>query len=356
VTCFALLLAAGACGGSSGGSASAPVLIGSIDQNGGVFEVTQGPFAGVKVEVPAGAVASPLQLTVASAFSESTPGFRTLSRAVTLGPSDVEFALPVTVTLPFNDGSLPVSSRPVVLERDSEGRIVELGGSEEPEPARVAFPTLQLGTFWVNERLFGGVNTTGFPGYLPLANGNRWTFDNGITITATQTTQEPNLAGTQVFRFLIESAGQNLGFYLRGVLFGPTLLLGEFSTNGGTDFQRLHDPSPFLPAQLTLGRPIETAFSQATFEPYGSTTPASGGILVEQIDPWQTDPVVTAVGRFDTVVTVRLQLLPLTGDLVRPIDVELTFANTKGPVAVRAFGSSGVLTSGTVSGQPVTGN
>jgi hypothetical protein len=247
-------------------------------------------------------------------------------------------------------------------------RVLEVAGVTEPDTGRAMFQTLNFpARYMVAERLLGWVNTnpTGLfgstPGMMPLHHGNRWNFNNGLIATMDRTTTEPNLQGAEVFKFTVSSPNENLGFYLRRIdappfAYGPTEVVGEFSTNGGTDYQQLHDLSLFLPAEVTLGQPMIAVLPALVYEPYGSTGASSAGTEALQILPSGSDPVQTSVGRFQDVVRIRWEMESLsTNGSARSGAVEMTFARGVGPVAITAFGVSGVLSSGTVNNAPIVG-
>jgi hypothetical protein len=363
VSLLSLAVAACSGGGSSSSEAVASQQIGAV---GGVLEMTTGELAGLRVEVPPGATAAPVQISIAQEFGFIQPGFSNLSRGIVIGPQSLEFSRPVTVTLPFdfNRQSRPV----VVLAREASGRVLEVAGVTEPDTGRATFQTLNFpARYMVAERLLGWVNTnpTGLfgstPGMMPLHHGNRWNFNNGLVATMDRTTTEPNLQGAEVFKFTVSSPNENLGFYLRRIdappfAYGPTEVVGEFSTNGGTDYQQLHDLSLFLPAEVTLGQPMIAVLPALVYEPYGSTGASSAGTEALQILPSGSDRVQTSVGRFQDVVRIRWEMESLsTNGSARSGAVEMTFARGVGPVAITAFGVSGVLSSGTVNNAPIVG-
>ena len=360
-----LLLALAAC--SNGGGGGQPA-VGSqqVGVAGGVLDITTGELAGLRVEIPAGAAPGPVQITAGEDFGFIQPGFSNLSRGIVLGPGSMAFDRAVTVTLPFDSNR---QSRPVVvLAREASGRVLEVAGVTEPDTGRAQFQTLSFpARYMVAERLLGWVNTnpTGLfgstPGMLPLQQGNRWNFTNGLVAHLERTSQEPNLQGADVFKFTVESAHENLGFYLRRVdappfAYGPTETIGEFSTNGGTDYQQLHEPSLFLPAEVTLGQRLIAVQSAIVFEPYGSTGASSAGTEALQLLPQGANPVVTSVGRFQDVIQVTWQMNCLsTNGSERAGSVVLTLARGVGPVAIEAFGLRGVLSNGTVNNAPIAG-
>ncbi len=334
--------------------------------SGGVLDIATGDLAGLRVEIPEGAAPASVQITAAQDFGFVQPGFTNLSRGIVLGPSAMEFSRPVTVTLPFDANRQ--TRAVVVLAKEASGRVLEVAGVVEPETGRARFQTLGFpARYMVAERLLGWVNTnpTGLfgttPGMLPLHHGNRWNFSGGLVATMDLTSQEPNLQGVQVFKFTIASASQDLGFYLRRVdsppfVYGSTETIGEFSTNGGADYQQLHDLSMFLPAEVTLGQRLIAVLPALVHEPYAATGASSVSTEALQVMPTGAEPVVTGVGRFQDLVRIRWEMQSLsTNGSERAAAIEMTFARGVGPIAITAFGQSGVLTSGTVNNAPIVG-
>lgn len=356
-----------ACGGGGSSSGSAKVVADQrIGASGGVLEIADGELDGLRISIPTGAANEPVALQVATAFAFNQPGFGNLSRGILIGPNTKEFALPVEVTLPFDAGR---QSRPaVVLARHTDGRVIEIAGVTEPETGRVRFQTLRFASvYWVAQRLLGWVSTNpqgifgSVPGFLPLQDGNVWTFTNGLTIRMTASSNEPNLQGVPLYRFVVSTSEEDLGLWLRRIdappfAYGPTEVVGEFSTNGGTDYQEVHDLSLFLPAEVTLGQPMLAVIPSLLYEPYGALAPTSPATTVLRVAPTGSDPLQTAVGRFDDVFVLDWSMqsfAPNGGSHAEA--AKFTFARGVGPVAVEAFGRRGVLQSATVNGQPVAG-
>ena len=119
VPLFLLLLSA--CSGGGGGSS--PAASATIAPAGGMFEITDGKLARVKVEIPAGAITAPVLITAKEAFQQAHPGFKAIGRAVTLAP-DTPFRLPVRVSLPVEPSRLS-SNETVLLQRTATGDILE---------------------------------------------------------------------------------------------------------------------------------------------------------------------------------------------------------------------------------------
>ncbi len=356
-----------ACSGGGGGSvASVGIADQRIGAAGGVLEVATGDLAGLRIEVPPGATSEPMQVRVAQSIARVQPGFSNLSRAMLISPNDRSFDLPVDVTLPFDAGR---QSRPaVVLALQPDGRVVEVAGAMEPDTGLIQFQTLSFPAFyWVAERLLGWVDTnpTGIfgstPGYIPLNDGDAWTFGEGIVVTMTSADAEPNLGGSGAYRLVVESPDQNLGLYLQRqdmppFVYGPTKTIGQFSTNGGADYQQLHEPNLFLPAEVTMGQDLAAVLPALVFSPFGSDVPSGQATAALRMAPRVSAPVATAVGRFADVIRVEWSMQSLTpSGQLREAQVALVLARGVGPVAIEAFGAVGALQSGVVAGSAVMG-
>jgi hypothetical protein len=344
---YFVLLGFAACSGS--GADSSSLAAATIDPSGGVFEVTEGRLAGVKVEIPPGAIAQPVRVTADAAFSVAHPGFRAIGRAVRLGP-DVAFLRPVIVTLPFPREALS-SNEPVILQRTNSGTIVELPPTSIDPNGRATFHTLSLSTCWVGERLFLGVGTEEF---LPFEDGNTWNFTNGLSATISMAIGEPNFGGFPVFRLQFDGPDHRLGFYVERHWSGATNVLGSYTTDGG-GFQQRHDAARLLPAHCTLGQGMLDAFGFTTYAPYGSTRPVLTGVTVVHQLPSLPAPLMTAVREYEDLLRIDVELTQWSpaGQLEGSTTLGLVFARFVGLVRVEAFGLAGDLVSGTVGGAPI---
>jgi len=345
---FLLLLLVFA-GCSGGGGDEAPVAAATIAPDGGAFEITAGKLAGVRVEIPAGAVLQPVRVTAAEARPSAHPGFRSISRAVHLRP-DTAFLLPVLVTLPFPAAALS-SNETVILQRSPTGAIVELA-PDIVDPAGLAtFAVRSLSTVWVAERLFLGVATEEF---LSLEDGNTWTFENGLAATITMAFTEPNFGGLPVWRLQLDGPQQSLGLYLERHWSGATNLLGICSTDGN-GFQQLHDAALLLPGHCTIGQGMLDAFPFTSYEPFGTETAANTGTTVVHLLPRLPTSLLTPVGEYTDLLRFEVVMTHWApnGQAIGSTTLGLTFARYVGLVAVEAFGLAGELTGGMVGGVPI---
>lgn len=97
-------------GGAGGGDAKQPEAEGVIGPEGGMVEVTDtsSPLYGVNIEVPAGALEEDIVITITQVYSEPQipeTAVKT-SGTVSLGPEDIVFNTPVSITIPYNDSNV----------------------------------------------------------------------------------------------------------------------------------------------------------------------------------------------------------------------------------------------------------
>jgi alpha-tubulin suppressor-like RCC1 family protein len=110
-----------ACGGSDGGTAPPPPAPApTVGPAGGTVT---GP-AGAQVVVPAGALAAatPIAIAPSSAGAPAQPaGMTAFGAMYAFTPHGTSFAMPVTVTVPFNVASLPAGATPVLYKTNATG-------------------------------------------------------------------------------------------------------------------------------------------------------------------------------------------------------------------------------------------
>ncbi|MCW5664484.1 MAG: immunoglobulin domain-containing protein [Piscinibacter sp.] len=111
------------CGG--GGDAAPPPMVGAA---GGTVS---GP-AGAQVVVPAGALAQPTAVAVAQSASGAPAlpgGLVTLGAVFAFTPHGTNFALPATMTVPFDPAALPAGRTPTLFKTDANGAWQALSGA-----------------------------------------------------------------------------------------------------------------------------------------------------------------------------------------------------------------------------------
>lgn len=345
VPLFLLLLSA--CSGGGGGSS--PAASATIAPAGGMFEITDGKLARVKVEIPAGAITAPVLITAKEAFQQAHPGFKAIGRAVTLAP-DTPFRLPVRVSLPVEPSRLS-SNETVVLQRTATGDILEVHPDEiEATLGIVSFDTMSLSTFWVAERLFLGVGSEEF---WTLMGGDEWVFENGLSMSMTMEFAEPNIT-PYAYKLHIEGPNGELGLYLDRHWSGTTELLGTYS-NVGNGFQNLNERRRLLPGRVTIGQPVVDSYTYNSFTPFGATVATGTGVATLDVIAANPAQLVTPVDTYNDLLEMRfvsVQYSP-TGAQLDSTEFAITFSRYFGPVKLEAFGRSGGLVSGIVGGVPV---
>ncbi|MEO5881965.1 MAG: Calx-beta domain-containing protein, partial [Caldimonas sp.] len=109
---LAAALALAACGG---GGDDAPTASATVGASGATVS---GP-AGAAVAIPAGALAGPTTIAIAQAAAGAPPipaGVSTVGPIFALTPHGTAFAVPVTVTIPFDPASLPAGATPTLYK------------------------------------------------------------------------------------------------------------------------------------------------------------------------------------------------------------------------------------------------
>lgn len=341
------LLVLSACNGGGGGAA--PSASATIAPAGGMFEITDGKLARVKVVIPAGAVRAPVRVIANEAFQQAHPGFKAIGRAVTLAP-DTPFLLPVRVSLPVEPSRLS-SNETVVLQRTSTGEILEIHPDEiDPTLGIASFDTMSLSTFWVAERLFLGVGSEEF---WTLMDGDQWVFEHGLSMSMTMEFSEPNLS-TYAYKLHIEGPNGDLGLYLDRHWSGTTELLGTYS-NIGNGFQNLNERRRLLPGRVTVGQPVVDSYTYDSYTPFGAAAATGTGVATLDVIAANPAQLVTPVDTYNDLLEMRFvanQYSP-TGTPLGSTEFAITFSRYFGPVKLEAFGRSGGLVSGIVGGVPI---
>ncbi len=319
-----------------------------IGPSGGMLSISEGPLAGTVAEFPEGALARPQRISIAEARPIAHPGFVAIGPAIELRPGNLQLLQPLLLTLPFDENAR-AGSPPVLLARGPSG-VIELdttaAASEPSATAAISEPV----TAWVGERLFGGVPTSEL---LPLQDGNRWELDNDLTVTAVEVTDEPNFPGETLVVLAFERPREDLAFYLE-LTNGGSGMRGVRTTTGGSGYQEVHAAVPFAPPAVTLGQPIEAAYTLKGFEPYGSTAQNYTGTARLRITPEFRASTTTPLGTFDGLLVLRMRLQQVDSrGQSRTIDCALSLARGVGPVEVEMFGVASQLLAGSVGGQPI---
>jgi len=126
-----LLVALAGCGGGSGEEADAAAEAAEGAVVGPAGGTVTGPN-GVTVVVPAGALASNVTIAVTqtSASAPALPGTLTgLGPMFALTPHGTTFALPVTITLPFDATSVPAGATPELYKTDAQDAWTPVAGA-----------------------------------------------------------------------------------------------------------------------------------------------------------------------------------------------------------------------------------
>ena len=205
-----LVLAVSGCGGGGGG--------GGTSQSGTVVGAAGGTVAGpngAKVVIPAGALATDTTILIEQTSAGSPPlpgGFSVSGQMFAFTPHGTTFAVPVTLTLPFDPASVPAGSTPTLLKTNAQNRFEQVAGATFGADS----VTAQVTSFSFAQIVFTGLVSTD-----PV---RAWAFseligDNLVTVTV------PPPDGNGV---------QRAGPLEKIVNFGPAFFDSEFVLLDGT--------------------------------------------------------------------------------------------------------------------------
>ena len=113
--------------GGSGGSQTQPTPSGIGAAGGTVL----GPN-GSKVEIPSGALAAVTQIAVAQSSANAPPlpaGLTPIGQMFAFTPHGTTFAVPVTVTMPFNPASVPAGLTPALYKTNAQNQWVKVANA-----------------------------------------------------------------------------------------------------------------------------------------------------------------------------------------------------------------------------------
>ena len=130
--CAALLLALSACGGGGDASPappSTPPLPGTVIGPAG--GTVTGP-TGVSVVIPAGALTTDVRISITQSASNAPAlptGFSVSGQTFSFTPHGTKFAVPVTMTLPFNPALVPAGGVPTFYKTNAQNQWVQIGNA-----------------------------------------------------------------------------------------------------------------------------------------------------------------------------------------------------------------------------------
>lgn len=346
--CGSLLVAlvTAACGSSGGGSALP--LNTKIGPDGGSFLI--GNAGDLQLDVPPGALATTVTMTLTSTPVSSVVGFVDVGPGFRFEPASLVFAQQAQLRIPYSPSRVSDVVDPAELRmarRDASGAVEVLVPLVNDGLYLTSFVT-ELGSYWViaPDVVSGGT-------LLPLGNNDTYTFDSGLRIDITRPATGGNVPGGSV-RFAMTQGNATSGYYLADS--GEQITkLGEFD---GTDWQEIQTPASLLIDSRDAVGSVHPTF--ATFEghePFGAPAVAYQGILETTTAILGRETLQTVRGVFRTVrVQIRSRYSNTRGQ-TGDDTMDLWLADRVGPVAIRLPGQANLalLTSGTVGGRPVTG-
>jgi hypothetical protein len=273
---FACLLLMAAC--SSNGSQDVELASATIGPAGGQIGVDSGPFAGLRLTVPGGSLASDVRVTLVDPASPSYPsGVVPLTYAqnpgpfVRIDPPQIVFATPATLRLPYDTQrtiDFGIGNVQVWQYTTAGGEHVD-PGVVDVQLGRVEFAISQLGSFQVVR-----ANMPPIDDYLP-AIGTTVPLEDGYSFSYEEVL-EPHLPGRIIQRWLIDTGSYWFGHYVeRSTVANAMLLSGRVIPSA--DWQEVWDaPVAFMIPEATGATP-PIATTTSIYSPINSLSPTETG-------------------------------------------------------------------------------
>ena len=335
LTTISLALLA-SCSRSDSSPAAAVAVIGPA---GGEITVQAGVLAGTALLVPPGALTADTTVVIRLGTASDRPGYVPVGPAAQFTPDGTQLDSPAIGTLVSRDDLVPPGTSIgdyLVQIRDGSGDSVLVAARDADVAAgRVTFSLTQFATAWV----VVSTERSGAPltDYLPMNDGDRYTFGSGLVLRFEDSTAEPNLAGTPITRVVLDDGVSLRGPYLLRSL-GDYLLAGDFDE--AADRQRLFDsPSLFIPASGNFNQIVaerEYDIHALVGAPPATTRGVAAIVLTAQF-PIQfpirpPGGLVTAIGTFEDYLTLSWQIRWDDGLQATSTTYEMVLVRDIGPV------------------------
>lgn len=322
----------------------------TIGSGGGQLTVGNGS---VQLTVPPGALDGDRTISLALGRFTAIEGWNQVGAAYEFAPTDLLFALPTELILPFLPGQVsPIVDPSTELRigwRDAAGAVAILTPSFV-DSNRVTVTALRLGTFWpiAPDVVSGGA-------LFPLNDTDTYRFESGLELTVARTATEPNLQPRSVAKATFAGDGASFGLYLDDSN-EQLHALGEFD---GVDYQEVLGAAVlWVDSRNAVPMTRRSVSTFDGFAPYGTSPATYQGVADTTITLAERVSLTTPAGVFPAVrITIASRFTttqPQSGERF----LELWLAERVGPVAIRIGNAAqpDLLLGATVAGLPIGGS
>ncbi len=321
-------------GCSSGSDSVAPPAARLVGSTGGQLVVSAGVLAGTSLEIPAGALAEEVAVTIHLGQSRPSPGHGAIGPAAKIGPDAKVFIKGATLILPFDTAGIPPSTP---LEKFS---IKTWDGQELTDIAalgvdrvkgRVTVEIHKTCTAWVS--FFGQSAPTPIREYWPMSGGDSYDFDNATTLRIVDA--DPILTGQleRTTQLAWTDGLRQWGFAWMWNGGDGLFWLGQYGMSGD-DRRTALEPQLLSPKLVTVGTVNEQAFASVYFRRSGQTVGTFYGDELIRFEVQAQIPEMSVpLGTFRDVLQVRLH--SIVGQGVRVETTLFWLARGVGPIQVQ---------------------
>lgn len=357
-----LPLLGAACSGSSGGGGPVAVGEAGVSTTTVLTVPTGNVLAGLRLIIPAGALAAPTTITVGVGQPTDVNARSIVGPAAALGPGGLSFAVPAQLEIPFDTSNLVNFSTAdvrVQARNDATGIVAELVPSRVDEVEGVATVAIDgFSTFWVTLPFLGpgfDPNPRSLASYFPLLEGDLYVFQDR---TLTVEDIGPSQVGAPNALALVQRVGGlTERVYLGRASNDDLLLLGEGFPDRRPEAEELHaEPTVFVPGSGFDGATFRGNTAFTAYTPIGSGGISYGGSYsATTLLRFPATTFETPLGVFDDIAVVT-RLVGWSNSLGEQGNVvlDMFLAPGIGPVGIAIDGAPpSRLVSAIIDGVPV---
>lgn len=322
-------------GGAGGGGGTNQNISQVVGAGGATLTIGAGPLAGLRLQIPAGALGQSATITVEPDSTPVDPAATAVGPAGLFGPGGTAFSPNATLTLPYDESLLPAGAAEVdlVIKRfDTGGNITTLPTTVDTQANRATAQIPGFSRYQVMlDVRFVEVDLSD---YLPANEGDFYGFGGGgLTINVGYGNELLVRPGRSLF------LGEGSQTAQRGGVFDDDIATHGLRKWGGWyDTQRVRtievwdEPRTLLPARLRLGQPIDANFA---FAGQVSGQAAYTGTGTYRGIAEAGSPIIRGSTTFDDVVRVQFEWTrDVSGRALETERQEIHLARGFGPVRI----------------------